>query len=76
MFPRSDSESVELSGQRPEQVARYCQRVRDAEPDERTSMIYPLVQLDCSTCAEETVELVEDTLYFAVFREERPRQHP
>lgn len=60
-----------LPEHRPDEVARYCQRVRDAEPEERTSLIYPLVRLDYSICTEETIDLVERTLYFAIFREER-----
>ena len=61
-----------LSEDRPGEIAKWCERVRQADPGAAVRMLNPLIRLNYGECDDQIVELVEATLYFAVFQQERP----
>ncbi len=61
-----------LTGERPDEVAQYCRRVRQADFAQAARMVNPLIRLDYEGCDAVTVELVESTLYFVMLGQERP----
>jgi hypothetical protein len=66
--------AVKLLESEPDAILRYCQAVRQAGPDKASYMLGPFKRLRYSQMDHDTIETVEDALYFGVFGVDRPHQ--
>ena len=61
-----------LSEDRPDEIARWCQRVHQVSRWEARRMLNPLIALDYANLDDQLVAMVEDALFFGTFGQERP----
>jgi len=64
---------VKLLESAPNDIRQWCLKVRQAGPVKAASMLAPFQRLNYNKMDHDTIEAVEDALYFGVFGVDRPR---